>query len=96
MSYPCSFSAIIYSSYDSVTNKFHYSLASGVFIASSFADAAATIESTYGNDLVAIKEIRLYEENNIIYLPTKIIDDYIFDDEGWTFPHCDIKGEISE
>ena len=95
MSYPCSFTAIVYHSYDSEINDFHYILASGVFLASSFADAAAIIESTYGNDLVAIKEIRLYEENSIIYLPTKIIDDYIYND-NWDFPSCDAKGEIKE
>ena len=95
MSYPCSFSAVIYSSYDTETYKAHQTLASGVFIASSFADAAATIETVYGDDLVAIKEIRLYEENDIIYLPAKIIDDYI-DNDSWEFPSCDTKGEISE
>ena len=95
MSYPCSFTAVVYNTYDTETNEFHYALTSGVFIASSFADAAATIESAYGDDLVAIKEIRLYEENSIIYLPTKIIDDYIYND-NWDFPSCDTKGEIKE
>lgn len=41
----------------------------GIGLCESFTDAADQIEKTYGNELIAIKQLELFEEETLIALP---------------------------
>ena len=43
----------------------YYYLENGVGICESFTDAADIIEKYFGNELIAIKHIELYEDNTV-------------------------------
>lgn len=94
MSYPFSYSAIIYDKFDVKANECVYILCSGVSFADSYSQAASIVENYYGDNLIAIKEIRLYEEDEIIHLPNSIIHDFVQNSPKWEFCNCDIDGTI--
>ena len=96
MSYPFSFSAIVYDGYDNTTKEHEHVLCSGISFADSYSKAASIIENYYGDTLIAIKEIRLYEEDEIIPLPDTIIRDFVRNIAEWEFCNCDIDGTILE
>ena len=52
----------------------------GMGISSGYADAVHILETRYGDELVSIKHLELYEEDDVIPMPLammkKIIDDY--------------------
>ena len=88
--YPFAFSAILY--YDKEYNR-----QSGFGFAESFGDAAAQLENYYGPELVSIMRLELFEENSLIMVPEKVIEDYKNADDNYGIIKCDENGkEIAE
>lgn len=77
--YPFSYSAVYYSGNDSATGISRYRCESGMSFCDSFAEAASIITELYGDDLICIKDLTLYEENAVILLPTETIHNYATD-----------------
>ena len=72
----------------------HYYLENGIGICESFTDAADILEKRYGNELIAIKHLELYEDNTVITLPKGTFDevvDCLESDECFEV-ECDEKG----
>lgn len=96
--YPFSYSAVYYSGTDSETDTSKYACESGMSFCDSFAEAATIIAERYGDELVCIKDLTLYEEDSVILLPTETIHNYatdMFHDNAYF--HCDEFGNpISE
>ena len=75
-------------------NDEHYYLINGIGLCESFADAADILEKLFGNELIAIKHLELYEENTVIALPKGTFDevvDCLESDECFEIK-CDEKG----
>ena len=88
--YPFAFSAILY------YNK-EYTRQSGFGLAKSFGDAANQLEKYYGPELVSIIRLELFEENSLIMVPEKVIEDYKNADDNYGVIRCDANGkEITE
>ena len=51
-----------------------YYLESGIGFCASFADAASILDKRYGDELIAVKHLELFEEDNIIALPTETFE----------------------
>lgn len=71
-----------------------YYLESGIGLCESFADATNILEKRYGNELIAVKHLELYEENTVITLPKGTFDeviDCLESDESFEVK-CDEKG----
>ena len=49
-------------------------LSGGLGIASSYAEAVAQLENFYGNDLISILLLELYDEGNLLFLPEDCLD----------------------
>ena len=58
--------------YDYETEKYY--LESGVGLCESFADAANILDKRYRSELIAIKLLKLFEEDNVITLPTETFE----------------------
>lgn len=87
--YPFSFTVIFL---DQVNEGNTYVTETGMGLASSFANATAILEDTYGRDLVAIKHLELYESTNIIILNKDIVNQY--NKGNFSFFLCDHEGNI--
>lgn len=89
MKYPFTYTVQAYD-YD---NEYFY-LQNGVGICESFADAANIIEKRYGNDLIAVKHLELYEDSTVITLPKGTFDEVVncLESEEWFETKCDEKG----
>ena len=59
------------------SNTEEYYLENGVGICESFADAAHILEKRYGNELIAVKHLELYEDNTVITLPKGTFDEVV-------------------
>lgn len=77
--YPFSYSAVYYTGIDPATNVSKYACESGMSFCDSFAEAASIITELYGDDLICIKDLTLYEENAVILLPAETIHNYATD-----------------
>lgn len=78
--------------YDYETEKYY--LESGVGICESFADAANILDTMYGAELIAVKHLELFEEDDVIKLPTETfekVSEALNAYECWSVP-CDEKG----
>lgn len=78
--------------YDYETEKYY--LESGVGICESFADAANILDKRYGNELIAVKHLKLFEEDNVVTLPIETfekVSEALNAYECWSVP-CDEKG----
>lgn len=69
--YPFSYEAVFYDEDDN-----EYRLEAGISLAENYAQAAQKIEDYYGNTLIIIKNLALYEESDIITLPKNVIAEY--------------------
>lgn len=69
--YPFSYEAVFYDEDDN-----EYRLEAGMSLAENYAQAAQKVEAYYGNTLMIIKNLELYEENDIITLPKSVIAEY--------------------
>ena len=87
--YPFSFTVVFL---DPVNEDNTYATETGMGLASSFANATAILEQTYGRDLVAIKRLELYEPTNVIILNEDIVNQYRKD--NFSFFPCDHEGNI--
>ena len=86
--YPFSYTAHCF---DQLENSGYY-LESGMGFAETFGEAADYVESYYGDELLTIKELTLYEESPLLILPTEIINKFTSYQNGKLAIPCDIKG----
>lgn len=77
--YPFSYSAVCFTEIDPATGTSKYMCESGMGFCNSFADAVFIIAERYGDDLVCVKNLVLYEEDTVIPLPAEIIHNYATD-----------------
>ena len=70
MKYPFTFTVLGYD------NKSEY-LESGMGICESYADAAHILEKKYGDEIIAIKHMKLFEEDCVITLPTETLEEVL-------------------
>lgn len=77
--YPFSFSAVYFYEYDPNINETKYACESGMGFCNDFAEAATIISEYYGNDLISIKDLTLYEDSSVILLPAEVIHTYATD-----------------
>lgn len=71
-----------------------YYLESGISICESFADAANILDKRYGDELIVVKHLELFEEDRVITLPTEAFEkvtEVLHTYECWCVP-CDEKG----
>jgi len=90
MKYP--FAYTIQGGYSYETEEYY--LESGIGLCESFANAANILEKRYGNELIAIKHLELYEDSTVITLPKGTFDevvDCLESDECFEV-ECDEKG----
>lgn len=69
--YPFSYEVVFYNEDDD-----EYRLEAGMSLAENYAQAAQKVEDYYGNTLMMIKNLELYEESDIITLPKSVITEY--------------------
>lgn len=71
-------------------------LENGIGLCESFTDAANIIEKRYGNELIAVKHIELYEDDTVIVLPKGTFDEVVdcLESEECFEIKCDKKGDI--
>lgn len=69
--YPFSYEAVFYDEDDNECR-----LEAGISLAENYTQAAQKIEDYYGNTLMIIKNLALYEESDIITLPKSVIAEY--------------------
>ena len=77
--------------FDQLENSGYY-LESGMGFAESFGDAAEYIESYYGDELITIKELTLYEEAPLLVLPPEIISKFSSYQNGLLTIPCNENG----
>ena len=90
--YPFAFTAVICGEYDHDLKRCKYTRETGMSFATDFSHAAKIVEEYFGTDLVAIKNLEFFEENNILFLPDAVIDEYRDSYDTYTPTYCDIKG----
>jgi hypothetical protein len=66
----------------------------GMGFARNFADAAHLLEEYYGEDIISIKNLELYEDAPLLFLPDDVIQKYRDDKFECTHP-CDVNGNIT-
>lgn len=89
MTYPFSYEAIII---DTLSN--HYFKECGMGLAENFTEAIEYIENYYGEDLIAVKHLELFEESDLIILSPKVIKNYA---KGkYAGVTCDKNGDLIE
>lgn len=75
-------------------NRGYFFLTSGLSFADSFGEAAAILESTYGEMLKSIKNLEfIHDDQNVITLPRDIIRDYIDGEKFVNEIPCDNEGQ---
>ena len=90
--YPFCFSAVVCEGLNEETKKYEYSLQHGMGFADSYSDAASFVENYYGDDLMAINKLELFEESGLMIFPKKVIDDYRKD--SCVGEPCDMEGNL--
>lgn len=91
---PFSYTVVIHNNYDENTNTNHYIRESGMGLAQSYAHAMEILENYYDMDLIAVKHLELFEENNVILLPEAVIRKYSTDDTFNLGEPCDAQGNL--
>ena len=90
MKYPFSYEIIIIDSF----NTSNYLKECGMGLADNFTDAMEYIEDYYGEDLIAVKHLELFEESDLIILSPKVIKNYA---KGkYAGIPCDVNGDLIE
>lgn len=88
MKYPFSYEVIIIDSF----NTSNYLKECGMGLADNFTDAMEYIENYYGEDLIAVKHLELFEKNDLIILSSKVIKNYV---KGkYAGIPCDVNGDL--
>lgn len=89
MRYPFSYEVIII---DTLHIPHSYFKECGMGLAENFTNAMEYIEDYYGEDLIAVKHLELFEEGDLIILSPKVIKNYA---EGkYSSIPCDEKGNL--
>jgi hypothetical protein len=90
MRYPFSYEVIIIDAFDTS----HYFKECGMGLAENFTEAMEYIEDYYGEELIAVKHLELFEENELIILSPKVIKNYA---KGkYSGIPCDKNGDLIE
>lgn len=90
MKYPFSYEVIIIDSF----NTSNYLKECGMGLADNFTDAMEYIENYYGEDLITVKHLELFEESDLIILSPKVIKNYA---KGkYAGIPCDVNGDLIE
>ena len=90
MRYPFSYEVIVIDTLRTPHTPNHYFKECGMGLAENFTNAMEYIEDYYGEDLVAVKNLELFEENDLIILSPKVIKNY---SKGkYSGISCDAKG----
>lgn len=75
-------------------NRGHFFITSGLSFADNFGEAAAILESTYGEMLKSIKNLEfIHDDQNVITLPRDIIRNYIDREKFATEIPCNSEGQ---
>ena len=90
--FPFAFTVVFYDEYDEENHENRYRRESGMGIASSYADAMRIIENYYGTDLIAVKHLELFEENELILMPEACIKEYAKNADNTNSIACDVDG----
>jgi hypothetical protein len=90
--FPFAFTVVFYDEYDEENHKDLYRRESGMGIADSYADAMKSIENYYGTDLVAVKHLELFEENELILMSESCIKEYAKNVDNVSSIACDVDG----
>ena len=90
--FPFAFTVVFYEEYNDETHENLYRRESGMGIASSYSDAMRFIENYYGTDLIAVKHLELFEENELILMPEAYIKEYSKNVDSVSSIACDIDG----
>lgn len=61
----------------------------GMGVASGYSDAASFIEKYYGDELLQIEHLELFEESNLIFLPEGVCENY----RNCEFPQIEYQKE---
>lgn len=89
---PFCFTAVVSEGFNEKTKKHEYSLQHGMGFADSYSEAASFVENYYGEDLMAINKLELFEESGLMLFPKKVIDDYRKD--SYAGEPCDYNGNL--
>lgn len=89
------FTAIISDDSDWLSShNIKYYRESGFGLANSLSEAAAQLEERYGRDLESIIKLQLFDEENLIIVSEKTVQEYTHADyDEYQIP-CDIEGTI--
>ena len=90
--FPFTFTVVFYTEYNDETHENQYLRESGMGIASSYADAMRIVENYYGTDLIAVKHLELFEENELILMPEACIKEYAKNADNTNSIACDVDG----
>ena len=93
--YPFGFTVIVHEEYDDNTRTSTYRRESGMGLADSYMTAVQQLDNYYGEDLISIKHLELFAENNIILLPEDVMMGYSKTDFGFAGCPCDVDGNVS-
>ena len=91
---PFGFTAVIYDKNNPETHISTYRRESGMGLAKSYAHAMKQLEDYYGEDLIAVKHLELFEDSSIILLPEHVIHDYAKTAFGFEGEACDARGNL--
>ena len=90
--YPFAFTVVFYDEYDEENHENLYRRESGMGIAGSYSDAMKSIENYYGTDLVAVKHLELFEENELILMHESCIKEYAKNVDNVSSVACAVDG----
>lgn len=74
MTYPFAFKVL---GYLSDGDDSYYYEQCGVSLCSGYADAAQILEKTYGDELITIKHLELFEDSPVIYMPKDMVNSLV-------------------
>lgn len=92
MKYPFTYTAVLYDELDFDYNPM-YKKESGLGLANSFAHAMEQIENHYGEDLVKLINLELFEECSLLVVPEAFAKDFSTNDFTSAAIPCDHNGE---
>lgn len=74
------------------TDRNYVSETCGFGLADTYTEAASYLELHYGDELLSIDDITLFEDENLIFLPKKVVEDY----KKTEFPSIEYENKIDK
>lgn len=74
------------------TDNDYYSEVCGLGLANTYTEAANYLENYFGDELISIDNITLLEDENLIFLPKKVVEDY----KKTEFPSIEYENKIDK